>query len=433
MERETRNIEELRESYRLKAWMLGAKFVMLEPLAFYRDIFPEGSFQEAGRTGDGKPNGILLEIGETMEGRNPIRRQTVTDDLKAIRNVEGVRFAVMSPVAYFGKTRHAGNARELHAFAIDLDGVDADNLEALLSQAETGVIPYPTHIVNSGGGLHLYYCLTAPEPLYPAEQRRLRAVKYALTDMVWKTRTSRIRKKQMQGILQAFRVVGTQTKLGEDCVVQGFRTGVGAVDLQYLLSFLPDGGTEGLRQWPGARFGVRRGRRWRVNRRLYDWWKERIRSDVTVGHRYFSILALAVFAAKCGISAGELWRDAFACQGPLDALTVDAGNRFTDRDVHDALKAFGEEAVTYPRAVLSRLTGVPMRKSKRNGRKRGEHLAYAREIRARRRSRGEIVSGGGRPEKKAEIQAYAARHPDATKASIARELGVSRTTVVKWL
>ena len=40
---------------------------------------------------------------------------------------------------------------------------------------------------------------------------------------------------------------------------------------------------------------------------------------------------------------------------------------------------------------------------------------------------------GGAPTKRDEIRAYAAEHPDASHAAIAKALGVSRTTVIKWL
>lgn len=61
------------------------------------------------------------------------------------------------------------------------------------------------------------------------------------------------------------------------------------------------------------------------------------------------------------------------------------------------------------------------------------HLEYARGIRELRGRLGDDVSGGGRPTKEQEIKSYAAEHPQATKSEIACELGVSRTTVTKWL
>ena len=40
---------------------------------------------------------------------------------------------------------------------------------------------------------------------------------------------------------------------------------------------------------------------------------------------------------------------------------------------------------------------------------------------------------GGAPTKKDLIKSYAAEHPEANHSEIARALGVSRPTVIKWL
>lgn len=197
--------------------------------------------------------------------------------------------------------------------------------------------------------------------------------------------------------MQGFRVVGTQTKLGADYPVLAFRTGSAPVDTDHLVSFIPNVGKdanlnkletvkaamrdttmsleeakEKYPEWYERRIvcGQPRGS-WKVNRRLYDWWKRRIMSDVTVGHRYFSIMALAVFAVKCGIDYEELEADAFSFRDQLETLTVDETNHFTAGDIADALEAYNEDAVTFPRDALSRLTGVAMPKGKRNGRKEG--------------------------------------------------------------
>lgn len=452
-------LHELKAAYQEKNVLLAETFEPATSMQFYREIFPIGSFQERGMLGDGKPNGIIMELCENVEGRARTRRNTVTDDLTAIRKSEGREFVIMSPVSYFGKSRHARNARFLHAFAIDLDGVDALRLADLLHQIRGSVIPKPTYVVNSGTGLHLYYLLESPIPLYPEVHRGLKALKYALIDQIWNPYTSNIEAKQMQGIMQGFRVVGTQTKLGADCPVLGFRTGAAPVDIDYLMSFIPDVGRnadfnkletvrsamqhttmsldearERFPEWYERRVVGKQPRgSWRASRQLYDWWKKRVMSDVTVGHRYFSIMTLAVFAVKCGISQEELEDDAFSFLGHLESMTVDATNHFTAGDIADALEAYNEDAVTFPRDALSRLTGVPMPKNKRNGRKREVHLEYARGIRELRGRLGDDVSGGGRPTKEAVVKGFRQAHPDASKAEIARALGISRTTVTKWL
>ena len=50
--------------------------------SFYRDLFPEGSFEQAGVYESGMYNGIALAV--TPGDRKKVRRYTVTDDLEVI-------------------------------------------------------------------------------------------------------------------------------------------------------------------------------------------------------------------------------------------------------------------------------------------------------------------------------------------------------------
>ena len=139
----------------------------------------------------------------------------------------GVEFAVASPVAYRGKNRTAANAHHLWGFCIDLDGVKMEQLRDLLFQIKNDVLPAPTYIVNSGHGLHIYYLLEDPVPLYKHLHRPLDELKKGLTRIVWNRYTSEIdpEKRQFQGIFQGFRIPGTQSKLGKRYPVVAFRFG----------------------------------------------------------------------------------------------------------------------------------------------------------------------------------------------------------------
>lgn len=215
----------------------------IEPIHFYRILFPEGFMEDKGvmidwdEPGGGKPNAIVLqftnrfyeaktESGEVYMKRR-IERYTVTDDLDGIterisdsnKKNEAVFCA---PVTYFGKARNGANARFLHAIAVDLDGVGLQELSNLLKQIRNGddpslprwtSLPWPTFIVNSGTGLHLYFVLDRPIPLNPQFIPFLEEFKDKLTDYVWRDTTSQLEEKQFQGIYQAYRMPGTPTKL----------------------------------------------------------------------------------------------------------------------------------------------------------------------------------------------------------------------------
>ena len=98
-------------------------------------------------------------------------------------------------------------------------------LRDTLHQMNKDILPQATFVVNSGTGLHLYYVLKDPVPMYPYNQKCLKELKYSLTRQIWNKFTSTIKEPQMQGILQGFRVVGSGSKLGREYPVRAFRLG----------------------------------------------------------------------------------------------------------------------------------------------------------------------------------------------------------------
>ena len=61
-------------------------------------------------------------------------------------------------------------ARFLYALAFDLDGVGMPQLRDVLHQMNKDILPKASFVVNSGTGLHLYYILSEPVPMYPQNQ-----------------------------------------------------------------------------------------------------------------------------------------------------------------------------------------------------------------------------------------------------------------------
>ena len=291
--------------------------------------------------------------------------------------------------------------------------------------------------------------------MYPQNQKYLKEMKYALTRQIWNRFTSTIKEPQMQGIMQGFRVIGSGSKLGRDFPVEAFRYG-DRIQLEELLTFIPD--TNGERQkvqgimmksrltleeakakypdWYDRRVvrHERRGR-WTVKRDLYDWWLRRISGEIRVGHRFYGIMTLAIYAKKCGIDEDELRRDAFSLLQPYDEMSEEEINRFTKDDVICALEMFNEDYVTFPRDDIAKLSGLSMPVNKRNGRKQAEHLKRCRII----QMASDAVdgtnwrSGNGRKDKRGEIAEYMRSHPEVKKKTeIARALQIDRGTVAKY-
>lgn len=442
---------------------LSERFSEVDPLTFYRDLFPEGSFEKKGVFVDGRYNGIAIEVFN----RDRVLRHTVTDDLEKISElISRDNFCLMSPVSYIGKSRKSENARDMYALAIDLDGVSNEReFKFLMTQIERGEemrafvwgLPRPTYIVSSGTGLHLYYIFSEPLRLYPNVVKELSKLKKRLTWQAWTQGASSLHDSvQYESLFQGFRVVGTITKVGTRS--RAFKTGA-KVDIDYLNFFVPEefraenlSYTSNLSleeaakkypDWYERRIvkGTPKGT-WTCKRDLYDWWIRRLKDGAEQGHRYWCLMVLAVYAKKSGIEYEELSKDALGLVDFLDSLG-DGTDPFTEEDALDALEAYNDSYITYPIKTITERTGIHIERNKRNGRKQEVHLAGARAIQ-------EINDkfngtnwrdGNGRPKgsikestpKGEQIRAYAEAHPDANHSEIARALGVSRPTVIKWL
>ena len=452
-------LEQMRQLYREKNEHLEKFLEPVTPFEFYREIFPEGSLERRGHYEDAKGNGIAITVpkGENgialeIEGDGKARRHTITDELDTLQELQDTDFTIMSPISYFGRQRSGKNARYLYALVFDLDGVGMPQLRDTLHQMNKDILPKATFVVNSGTGLHLYYVLSEPVPMYPQNQKYLKELKYALTRQIWNRFTSTIREPQMQGVLQGFRVIGSSSKLGREFPVVAYRLG-GTVELEKLLDYIPDSNGEQQRihglmrksrlslaeakekypDWYERRVvkKERRGR-WTVKRDLYDWWLHRISEEIHVGHRFYGIMTLAIYAKKCDIDEDELRQDAFALLQPYDDMSIEDINRFTKDDIVCALEMFNEDYVTFPRDDIAKISGLSMPVNKRNWRNQEQHLQFARGIREIKSKLGEDVTGGGRPSECSRVLTWRQQHPEGRKADCHRDTGLDPKTIRKW-
>ena len=458
-------VEEYQALYKEKNAHLEQFLEQVSPFEFYREIFPEGSFERKGHYEDKRPNGIAVSlpgkggsvngIALGIEGDGKARRYIITDDLKMLEELMDTDFTIMAPISYYGKKRSGKFARFLYALVFDIDGVGMPQLRDVLHQMNKDILPKATFVVNSGTGLHLYYVLSEPVPMYPQNQHYLKELKYSLTRQIWNRYTSSIKQPQMQGLMQGFRVVGSGTKLGKGYPVVAFQFG-GRVELDDLLEYIP--ASNGERQklqgilkkssmplalakekypdWYERRIvkGERRGR-WTVKRDLYDWWLRRIQDEIRVGHRYHGIMTLAIYAKKCGIEEEELRQDAYSLLLPYDEMSIEEVNRFTREDVEAALSMFNEDYVTFPRDDIARLSGMSMPVNKRNWRKRKEHIQVMNTMKALKKQLGEAVPVGrpqGSGTAQERVYQWRQQHPEGRKADCHRETGLDPKTIRKW-
>lgn len=342
----------------------------------------------------------------------------------------------------------------LYGLCFDLDHVGVNELQWILDRLDNPHFPRATYIANSGEGIHLYYLLKKPIPLYKSVHNRLNALKHDMTDLIWNKYTSQIdpKEKQYQGIFQGFRMVGSKTKTSNDRI-SVFKTG-DKVDIEFLNRYVApefriksldyetsltlDQAKKKYPMWYQKRIveGKPAGR-WTVKRDLYDWWLRKIQTDekLSVGHRYFCISVLASYAVKCGIREDELREDAYGLLDFMNGLQ----NDFTVDDIEGALNFYQENFVTFPRAEIEKISGLDVPPNKRNGRKQSLHLRLARanrDILCEERGKVDWREGNGRPKGSGtaehKVREWQQLHPAGKKAECIRATGLSKPTVYKW-
>ncbi len=446
-------------------------FDELEPVDFYRDIWPEGELEAAGQQIRGKYCGIAVEVTHEKKenGRPKIKRYSITDDLKKIEELgRSKNFCLCSPISYAGKSRTAENARFIYAIAVDLDklrrkdGKPIGLLNLWNGHIENvGRVPKPTYIVSSGTGVHLYYIFEKPLALFHDTAKQLQAFKRELTELIWGygvVDIKDLREIQQEGIYQGFRMPGTITKVGgrarafltgpkwtmED--LNGYVKEEARVDRYAVKKEITlEKAKEKWPEWYQRRIIDKEPRGvWHVSRNLYDWWKKQIRSGARVGHRYNCVMILAMYAKKCSmydpkhnpnpVTYEELEADCWELLKFLEELTTTDDNHFTEADVADALEAYEERWITYPRDSVEYKSGIAVPANKRNGQRQADHLEEARAIRdiRQRRAGRKWTDQNGRPDKRAEVEAWQRDHPGARKADCIRATGLSKPTVYKY-
>ena len=440
----------------------------MKPRDFYRGIFPAGDLDKKDALTKGKYAGIAVEITsrKKQNGKPKVNRYTITDDLDMIDQLcESENFCLCSPLSYCGKERTADHARYCYAIAVDLDRIRMKDdvpvglVDLMDAQVKNGIIPEPTYIVDSGTGVHLYYVLYEPVALFAGAAKKLQAYKRELTTKIWNkyvVNINDVKEIQQEGIYQGFRMPGTVTKNGQRA--KAFLTGE-KVSLDYMKSFLPEykqaqmltleEAKRKFPEWYERRVEKKEPKAvWHVSRNLYDWWRRKIYDEATVGHRYYCLMTLSMYAMKCSmydpkhnpnpVTREELENDCFALMERFEQLTVSDDNHFDEGDVQDALEAFDERWIRYPRRVIAYRSGIDIpANTSRHHQKQEWHLEDMRIKKRTMKRRGQpFKSPEGRPKgsgtKETAVLEWFAAHPDGKVADCAKELNISRTTIYKY-
>ena len=171
---------------------------------------------------------------------------------------------------------------------------------------------------------------------------------------------------------------------------------------------------------------------WTCKSALYEWWLRKIYEGAAFGHRYFCIMALAIYAAKCHIPYEKLREDAYSLIPFLNNLN--SASPFTAEDVESALECYDERYKTFPRKDIEKITSIRIEPNKRNYLKQSDHLEEARAIRdIRMRRQGKKWTDGNGPKPKDKIvKQWRENHPEGTKKQCKDDTGLTYNTIRKW-
>lgn len=432
-----------------------SNFDEISAAAFYRELFPLGELQGKNESKNFKYNAIACEIS------NPVRRFTLSDDLQHLDELlKSENFVIMSPISYVGKARTAKNARYLYALTFDLDGIKGkQGLTDLFFQMQNEFLPYPTYTVNSGNGLHLYYFLDVPVPLFPSVTAPLEKLKNVLTQKIWNRYVTKFYEEQdiqYEPIWQPFRIVGGVTK---DFKKTGHRSRVWRtgkpVSLEQLNRYVPEEyriprnaiqyksemsleeAKEKYPDWYERRIlNHEKKKHWTVKPALYEWWLDKLRSQTRVGHRYYCIMCLAIYAKKCGIGFDRLKADAMSLLQQFDEMTTEDDNHFTRQDIKDGLKAYRDEFCTMPINSIVHFSGILIEKNKRRKkplkRNNGDAFKAARAIQDIQDPDGKWRNQDGRPSYREAVFKVLDSKPEITAAEFCELTDMSRAVFFKY-
>ena len=359
-----------------------------------------------------------------------IQAMTISDavELGSVRND-----ILIGGCTYFNNWISKKSAKNIYTFIIDYDnaysGVLLTALQRDWESANGEHFAKPTYIVNSGTGLHLYFVLTEPVPVYHSMTENIDKLYRALA--VQQSQRVYVQR-QVQWFGQDFRCAGglnkydwenTIFRVGEKWDIDDLGKAVGLEDVHFIRY------GEKRQKKKGERRKRQKIVGWKTDRAFYDYALRNCKEKTTEGHRYLSMCALSVIAYKCGVDQDELER---GLESLLRVYNKGAMRQIEPKEIQSAMKMYNEKAMATPRESLEHWQGWEYHPIKRNGRKREVHLQRARAVQLIDYPEGEWRNKEGRPDKRAEVSQWRSDHPEGKKADCIRETGLSKPTVYKY-
>ncbi|ACX53249.1 regulatory protein LacI (plasmid) [Ammonifex degensii KC4] len=387
---------ELQRRFEEKNALLGQRFVQVSPEEYLSRIF-------------GEKEVLVVVLGSTEGERGTVIRVPYTEVWQlAWRDNAYIPYADFHRNYY-----HSRTLKSVRAFVVDVDGADAVELEKLMRYV-WGVLPAePSYVVNSGVGVHFVYALSRPV--------EVQGLRYALNELNRRIQEAfaGIGRLDKHPLVHPYRWPGFRTKIGTTATA--FQAH-GHYDIEELLEVF------GVKADKPVRKRKEQGVLYlpRGKRAFFEWVLRRLfRNPPIPGRRHNSFFALGIIAYKCKreVPREEAREAVEMVYCDIVRYRMDAG--FSLEEAYEAFeKGYNPKAVTVTWKYLCELLGWEYMPNKRNKRSRQDHLKYMSAIRKAKVDfrRNELLP-----------RVVRLRAEGRSLREIAREVGVSKNTVARWL
>ena len=395
---------ELQQEFEAKNEILRLKFLEISPAEYIETIFQDKNEEDE----------LIVVIGTQKDSKgNIIEKGTVTrikfDEIFDI----AWRSNAYIPYADFKNNYYKSSTLEkVRAFVVDCDRITSTTLSRTLKYLLRELPAEPTHIVNSGKGVHFVYTLSQP-----AKIKGLRWSINKLNEAIQDSFKEENLNLDKHPIVHPYRFPGFMTKINTTATVFKIREPYTLEELMKIFEINPD---------PDDRKKKENNKKAKVyvlprgSRNFFEYVIRRLfRNPPIPGRRQNSFFALGIVSYKCKREVPK--EEALEVIPMIYEIMVDK-NLHIGFKIEEAYKAF--EKGYNPKAIkakwkyLCELLGWEYKPNKRNGRTREEHLRYLQKIRQIQKE-----------EKEEHIKRLIAR--GYTKAEIAEILGMTRRNLNK--
>jgi len=386
----------IKRKFEEKNIFLKREFMQVSPEEYLSSIFCD-------------KDSVVVVFGGNEHSSGTVKRISCSE----LWTLVGCDNAYMPYADFYNNYYHGKTLRSVRAFVVDVDGVDVLDLKKLMKYVWETLPAKPSYVINSGSGVHFVYSLSRPI--------EVKGLRYTLNELNRRIQEAfaEVGKLDKHPLVHPYRWPGFKTKIGTTATAFRVR---GHYTIEELL--------EAFGMSTGRPASKKKGQRVlylpNASRAFFVWVLRRLFKNPPIpGRRHNSFFALGIIAYKCkrevpmeeALEAVEMvYRD-------IEKHCMDKG--FSRKEAYEAFeKGYNPKAVKVTWKYLCELLGWEYVPKKRNYRSKKEHCRY---IRAIKKAKTESRKDELMPKiKKLRAEGLSLR-------KIAREVGVSKDTVARWL